>query len=77
MENVRAQILNGQHSKLTHAFKLVQERCCVWHVQRASVFTQHAIAQANRREEIASTKRVASSEGGGPSVQTAPSLGSY
>lgn len=74
IENVRAQILHGRHlAKLPHGFKVVQQRCCAWHVQRASVFTQHVIAQADGREEIALTKRVASSEGGGPSVQTAPS----
>lgn len=37
------------------------------------MFTQHVIARADGREEIASAKRVASFEGGGPSVQTAPS----
>ena len=41
------------------------------------MFTQHVIAPGSGKEEIASTKRVASSEGGGPSVQTSPSLGSY
>lgn len=39
-----------------------------------SVFTQHVIDQVDSREEIASVKRLANSEGGGPSVQTAPIL---
>lgn len=39
-----------------------------------SVFTQHVIDQVDSREEIASVKRLAYSEGGGPSVQTAPIL---
>lgn len=39
-----------------------------------SVFTQHVIDQVDSREEIASVKRLVNSEGGGPSVQTAPIL---
>lgn len=73
METARAQ--KPTRVTLTHPLKLVQERFCARHVRQAAVFSQHVIAQADGREEIASTKRGASSEGGGPSVQTAPFQG--
>lgn len=53
--------------------ELGQGSCCARHVRRASAFSRHVMARVDGREEIAlEKKRIASCEGGGPSLQTAP-----